>query len=86
MVDRYYTEAVIQFIPPGHFTWRRRNQTWPGGLAMMLRFLGSPLSNDEEAMGGVAAELVDEAVFPIEIGLHRARVDIGALIGTPVAL
>ena len=43
-------------------------------------------SNHEESVGAVAAELFDEAVFPIEIGLHRARLDIGAFVGTPVAV
>jgi hypothetical protein len=37
-------------------------------------------------MSPVAPELFDEAIFPIEIGLHRAGLDIGALIGTPVAV
>src|SRR5450631_3940646 len=46
----------------------------------------TPVSNHKESMGGVAAELFDQAEFPIEIGLHRAGIDIGALIGTPVAL
>ena len=43
-------------------------------------------SDDKEAVGAVAPELFDQAVFPIEIGLHRAGIDIGALIGPPVAL
>jgi hypothetical protein len=43
-------------------------------------------SNHEEPLGCVATELFDEAIFPIEIGLHRAGGDIGALIGTPVAV
>ena len=43
-------------------------------------------SNHEEAMRCVAPELFDEAIFPIEIGLHRAGPDIGALVGTPVAM
>jgi hypothetical protein len=37
-------------------------------------------------MGGVAPELFDEAIFPIEIGLHRAGIDTGAFIGAPVAV
>jgi hypothetical protein len=37
-------------------------------------------------MRGVAAELFDEAIFPVEIGLHRAFLDIGALIGTAIAV
>jgi len=37
-------------------------------------------------MGRVAPELFNEAVFPIEIGLHRVGPDIGALVGTPVAV
>ena len=41
---------------------------------------------DEESVARVAAELLDEAVFPIEIGLHRAFLDIGALIGTTIAM
>jgi hypothetical protein len=28
-------------------------------------------SNHDEAVGAVAPELLDKAVFPIEIGLHR---------------
>ena len=43
-------------------------------------------SNHEEPMAGVAAELLDQAIFPIEIGLHRRGRDLGALIGTPVAV
>src|SRR4051812_35353283 len=43
-------------------------------------------SNHEETMAGVAAKLFDQAILPIEIGLHRAAVDIGALIGTPVTV
>ena len=35
-------------------------------------------------MGCVAPELLDQTVFPIEIGLHRAGIDVGAFIGTPV--
>ena len=34
----------------------------------------------------VAAELLDEAVFPVEIGLHRAFLDIGAFVGAAVAV
>jgi hypothetical protein len=37
-------------------------------------------------MGGVAPELFDQTIFPIDIGLHRAGIDIGALIRTPVAV
>ena len=37
-------------------------------------------------MGGVAAELLDQAIFPIEIGLHRAFLDIGAFVGAAVAV
>jgi hypothetical protein len=43
-------------------------------------------SNHEEAMGCVAAELFDQAIFPIEIGLHREGAGVGALVGTPVAM
>ena len=43
-------------------------------------------SNDEESMRRVAAELVDQTVFPVEIGLHRAFLDIGAFVGTAVAV
>jgi hypothetical protein len=43
-------------------------------------------SNHEEPMGGIAPELFDQARFPIEIGLHRTRCDIGALVGAPVAV
>src|SRR5688572_5333093 len=43
-------------------------------------------SYDEESVRGVAAELLDEAVFPVEVGLHRAFLDIGALIGTAVTV
>src|SRR6266850_143018 len=45
-----------------------------------------PSSYDEKSMRGVAAELFDEAVFPVEIGLHRTFLDISALIGTAVAV
>src|SRR3954469_18187069 len=44
------------------------------------------LSNHEKPVRGVAAELFDETVFPIEIRLHRARIDIGAFIGAAVAV
>jgi hypothetical protein len=37
-------------------------------------------------MGCVAAVLIDEAIFPVEVGLHRASGDASALMGTPVAL
>jgi hypothetical protein len=37
-------------------------------------------------MGCVAVELFDQTMFPIEIGLHRVGPDIGALVGTPVAV
>ena len=47
---------------------------------------GSLLLYDKESMGAVTLELFDETIFPIEIGLHRTRIDIGALIGTPVAM
>src|SRR6202011_2878538 len=43
-------------------------------------------SNHEEPMGGVAPELFDEAIFPVEIGLHGLGCDIGAFIGTPVTM
>jgi hypothetical protein len=43
-------------------------------------------SNHKESMCSVAPQLFDQPVFPIEIGLHRARVDIGALVGTAVAV
>src|SRR5450759_1094219 len=43
-------------------------------------------SDHEKPVTGVAPELFDQAVFPIEIGLHRARRDIGALVGTPVTV
>src|SRR5260370_36490596 len=45
--------------------------------------IAGPASNHEESMGCVAAALFDQAIFPIEISLHRARGDIGALIGRP---
>ncbi len=45
-----------------------------------------PPSNHEEPVAGVTFELFDQAVFPIEVGLHRAGIDVGALIGTPVAV
>jgi hypothetical protein len=35
--------------------------------------LASVASNHEKPVRPVAPELVDEAIFPIEIGLHRAR-------------
>jgi len=56
-----------------------------GTRTVETRFAGSA-SNHEEAMGGVAPELFDEAIFPIEIGLHRVRPGIGSLIRTPVAV
>src|ERR1700730_14420504 len=43
-------------------------------------------SNDKEAVGCVAPELLDQTIFPVEIGLHRTRGDFGAFIGTPVAV
>jgi hypothetical protein len=43
-------------------------------------------SNHEESMACVTPELFDETIFPIQIGLHRTAIDIGALIGTPVAM
>ena len=43
-------------------------------------------SNHEEAMRCVAPELFDQVIFPIKIGLHRTGIDIGALVGTPVAM
>src|SRR6476661_2821844 len=46
---------------------------------------GAP-SDHEESVGSVAAELLDEAVFPVEIGLHRALLDVGTLIGTAIAV
>src|SRR5437588_1403264 len=39
-----------------------------------------PPSNHKEPMGCVAPELFDKSIFPIEIGLHRARSDVGALV------
>src|SRR5260370_8164189 len=42
--------------------------------------------NHEEAMRCVAPELFDQAIFPIKIGLHRVGPDVGALVGTPVAM
>jgi hypothetical protein len=47
---------------------------------------GLPRLNHEEAMRCVALELFDQAIFPIEIGLHRMGPDAGALVGTPVAM
>src|SRR2546428_14087278 len=61
--------------PPSLFELRRDKSAYP--------ILATP-SDHEESMGGVAAELLDEAVFPVEIGLHRAFLDIGALIGGAV--
>src|SRR3954468_14059245 len=43
-------------------------------------------SDHEEAVRRVAPELLDQPVFPVEIGLHRFAVDIGALIGPAVAM
>ncbi len=50
-----------------------------------LRRISAAESNHVESMRRVAAELVDETVFPVEIGLHRRHVDVGALIGTAIA-
>jgi hypothetical protein len=59
-------------------------------VAQSARYVGRRIrdiaSNHEEPVGRVAPELIDQTVFPIEIGLHRVACDIGALIGTPVAL
>src|SRR3954452_8346580 len=60
--------------------------SWETRVQVPTSWSISNLSNHEKAVGAVAAELFDEAVFPIEVGLHRARIDIGALIGTAVAL
>src|SRR6266567_162085 len=46
---------------------------------------GSP-SNHEKPMTGVAAELLDQAIFPVEIGLHRRGRGLGALVGPPITL
>src|SRR5262245_23468288 len=43
-------------------------------------------SNHEEAVSAVALELLDEAEFPIEIGLHLCFRRIGALIGPAIAM
>src|SRR6478752_2048003 len=43
-------------------------------------------SNHIEPVGAVTTELLDEAVFPIQIGLHRLLQDIGALIGATIAM
>src|SRR6476620_11191349 len=57
-----------------------------GGFLREAQVSRCAASNHEKSMGGVALELVDQAVFPIEVGLHRAGVDVGALVGTPVAV
>ena len=44
------------------------------------------ISNHKEPVRAVAAELFDQTVFPIEIGLHLLRRHIGALVGTAVAV
>jgi hypothetical protein len=41
----------------------------------------SERSEHLKAVGSVASELLDEAEFPIEIGLHRGRRVVGALVG-----
>src|SRR3954447_412410 len=43
-------------------------------------------SDHIESMRRITAKLVDEAVFPIEIGLHRLGVEVGTLIGPPIAV
>jgi hypothetical protein len=43
-------------------------------------------SDDEEAVSAVARELVDQAVLPVEIGLHRRLGIIGALVRALVAV
>src|SRR5258708_28723759 len=48
--------------------------------------IASAPSNHEKPVRPVALELLDETVFPVEIGLHRARRDICALVGTAVAV
>ena len=40
----------------------------------------------EEAVGRVAPKLLHQAELPVEIGLHRAGIDVGTFIRTPVAL
>ena len=37
-------------------------------------------------MAAVATKLFDETVFPVEIGLHRTFLDIGAFIRTAIAV
>src|SRR5262245_11375274 len=46
----------------------------------------SMTSNHKKTVSRVAAELLDEAVFPIEIGLHRFCRGIRPLIRTPIAV
>jgi hypothetical protein len=70
--------------------WNRRDICRRGQICFAAFAIPScaarPASNHEEPMRGIAPELFDQAIFPIEIGLHRARCDIGALVGAPVAV
>lgn len=43
-------------------------------------------SDDVKSVRAVAAEPIDQAVFPVEIGLHRALGDIGSLVGPAIAM
>src|SRR6266581_782986 len=74
--------SFLSFIAAGP-VWSYATQTitpehgtLPPGLA----------SNHEKPMRGVAAELFDQAEFPIEIGLHRRGRDLDALIGPPITV
>src|SRR5258708_708124 len=60
--------------------------SWETRVQIPMSSSISNLSNHKKPVRCIAPELLDEAVFPIEIGLHRARIDIGALIGTAVAV
>ena len=75
---RFLICYTFHWARPSHIFVGRKRQVIPKGSAAA--------SNHEEPVGRVAPELLDEAIFPIEIGLHRAGSDIGSLIGTPVAV
>src|ERR1700751_1857833 len=56
------------------------------GCECLFVTAGFKNSDPEETVGRVAAKLLDETVFPIEMGLHRLVRDADAFIGPPVAL
>src|SRR5882757_9365480 len=60
--------------------------SWETRLQVPKSWSIGNLSNHEKPVRSVAAKLFDETVFPIEIRLHRARIDIGAFIRAAVAV